>query len=104
VGARHAAGNRRALIYRPGAMKHMQTPADHELQAYGLRGQHRPAGRWPHISGIAALDDGITYYDLSGYGLGSGPPVPDDWFTGALDRRFGFDADGIVFGRSTSPQ
>lgn len=65
----------------------------------GTDSSGEPQNLWPHISGIAALDYGITYYDLAGYRLGSGPPVPDDWFTGALDRRFGFDADGIVFGR-----
>jgi hypothetical protein len=40
---------------------------------------------------------GVTYYDLSGYGLGHGVPVPEDWFDGPRDRRFAFDATGTAF-------
>lgn len=58
----------------------------------------KPVNRWPHISGVAVLEQGVTYYDLSGYRLGSGPSVPDSWFTGPQDQRIGFDADGLSFG------
>jgi hypothetical protein len=49
-----------------------------------------------------ALDRGITYYDLAGYRLGSGPAVPAEWFTGPLDRRFCFADDGLTFCRAGS--
>lgn len=64
----------------------------------GTDSSGKPQNLWPHISGVATLDHGISYYDLAGYRLGSGAPVPDDWFAGPLDRRFGFDVDGIIFG------
>jgi hypothetical protein len=60
----------------------------------GTDSKGQPRNRRPHISGIAVLEEGISYFDLAGYWLGSGPPVPDNWFTGLCDRRFGFEDGG----------
>lgn len=48
--------------------------------------------------GPEGFDYTVTYFDLAGYELGSGPAVPDDWFAGPRDKRLGFDAAGISFG------
>ena len=51
-------------------------------------------GRGDGPSGFA---HSVTYYDLGGYALGHGPPVPAEWFGGPRDRRFAFDSGGTNF-------
>lgn len=59
-----------------------------------------PIGRH-EVEGPTGYDFQVSVYDLNGYGLGHGPPVPDGWFNGERDKRYRFDATGATFGPVT---
>jgi hypothetical protein len=59
-----------------------------------------PIGRH-QVEGPTGYDFQVSVYDLNGYGLGHGPPLPDGWFNGARDKRYRFDATGANFGPVT---
>jgi hypothetical protein len=70
-------------------------------------GQGGLANPRPHISAVVVVfrhdfgprpAHGVDVYDLNRYVLGHGPPLPEDWFSGPLDSRFGFNDDGTGFG------
>jgi hypothetical protein len=59
---------------------------DERLQAF-VSWSETPIGR-DEVDGPSGYEYAVTFYDLGGYGLGHGPPVPDDWFSATRDRRF----------------
>jgi len=79
-----------------------RNPADRAEQGALTAEWMETAAEQAAADGPKGFDHAITFYDLAGYPLGAGPPVPADWFSGPRDSRFAFDAAGETFGPASS--